>query len=84
MTGNQYSDNFDVKMSVCITPSYPYANGQGPTDVEYEFSAIKKRAVIHVPAKLGEPVLSDHHEDKIRYRFLWPGKPGAWSDHGVT
>lgn len=66
---------------VAILPTAPYALGAGPTDVEYEFTS-DQGTHEHTVAPLGAAVKLP--VGKIRYRFLWNGRPGAWNNEGVA
>jgi hypothetical protein len=64
-----------------IRPSFPYARGKGPTDVQYEFTTPsgEKWSVV---APLDQAVEYDDAHT-VRYRFLWGRRPGDWNDQGV-
>jgi len=65
-----------------VIPSYKYAPGDGPTAVEYEATSLSGEVTI-ARADLGEAV-EFVMPCKIRHRYLWGDRPGAWDDEGVT
>lgn len=70
--------------SLMILPNHPFASGETPSHVEYEGVPLEgepKRVV----APVGEAADLDLETPfRIRYRYLWAGVPGAWSDEGIT
>jgi hypothetical protein len=70
-------------MDLIIHPTHPWQPGDEPTHVEYE--ALKPGSTpACVTAAVGEHAhIVEDAPFRIRYRYVWDGRPGAWNDEGV-
>jgi hypothetical protein len=73
-----------MPQDLMIVPSYPFRPGGEPTHVEYEATPPDGQSESVLAALRESARIEVDPPFRIRYRFVWNGRPGAWNDEGVT